>query len=483
MELVKGMDITLDIFDMGDQGNGIGRAAGLVVFVDGAVKGDRVLARLTQVKKSFARGYVKEIIKPSPDRIEAECPYHDLCGGCSYGCLTYEAELAVKENQVREKLARIGGVDREKVGAITGLAEPYRYRNKATMPISTGGNIKRKGGVIENLGPVAIGFYQQRSHVVVDCEDCLLLSPPAMAAAAAVRDFIEEDGLTCWDPKWSQGLFRHLVVRTAEGTGEAMVILVVNGKGIPGVQKLVTMLDDAIDETGYSLESVYININSENTSEVYGKKMQLLAGKPVIEEVMGERKFEVSPRSFYQVDPVMAEALYDQVKAFADLSGEENVLDLYCGVGTIGLWLADEAKYVAGIEIVPEAVVDANRNAVINGIVNARFLTGKAEEVMPAILKGEFTGDEVAASVVKDADIVILDPPRKGCQPELLDAVREVAPEKIIYVSCDPATLARDIAYLSDAYTVEQALPFDMFPRTNHVETVCCLSRKRVRAM
>lgn len=529
----KGDILELEIFDMTDDGRGIARYGGLVVFVSGCVAGNVVSARITKVKKRFALAACMEVLKESPWRIpagetetfetadgeafeEAEeeilCPYIDVCGGCAYGRITYDKELELKEKHVFEKLQRIGGIatgqddpDAEagvQFEPITGMSAPYRYRNKAQMQISTGGNIKRKGGIIENLGPAAVGFYEVRSHNVIDCLDCQIQSDAAVAAADALRWFMEEDHITAWDDQWEQGLLRHMIVRTAFGTGEVMVILVINGKAIPNAPKLIEMLDDAIDEAGYSLESIWLNVNKEKTSQIFGKDFIPLAGKNVITEQFGPLTVEISPASFYQVNPVMAEALYNKAMEYAGLTGDEYVLDLYCGVGSIGLWMAEKAKYIIGIESVKPAVIDANRNAVLNGVINARYICGKAEEVLPVLAEADpahletvlkdaglpkesLVGiDEEVAAAVKKADVVILDPPRKGCHTALLDAVRKLAPERIVYVSCDPATLARDIAYLGDpngqgdSYTLEKAAPFDMFPRTGHVETVVLMTRK-----
>ena len=532
----KGALLELEIFDMTDDGRGIARYGGLVVFVSGCVVGDVVSARVTKVKKRFALAACMEILKESPWRIpagepemiedidgniaeeadeEVLCPYIDVCGGCAYGRITYDKELELKERHVQEKLSRIGGAQIDGDGAsdetqgvafepITAMTIPYRYRNKAQMQISTGGNIKRKGGIIENLGPAAVGFYEVRSHNVIDCLDCQIQSDAAVAAADALRQFMEEDHITAWDDKWEQGLMRHMVVRPAFGTGEVMVVLVINGKAIPNAPKLIEMLDDAIDAAGYSLESIWLNVNKDKTSQIFGKEFLPLAGKNVITEQFGHLTVEISPASFYQVNPVMAEALYNKALEYAGLTGEEYVLDLYCGVGSIGLWMADKAKYIIGIESVKPAVLDANRNAVLNGVINARYICGKAEEVLPVLAdadpahletvlkdsglpKESLTGiDEAVTEAVQKADVVILDPPRKGCHTALLDAVRKLAPERIVYVSCDPATLARDIAYLSDpagqgdAYTLKKAAPFDMFPRAGHVETVVSLSRAKM---
>lgn len=476
----KGQICRLEIVDISDQGQGIGRAEGMAVFVPETVVGDIVLAELTKVKKNYAFGKLVEVEEPSINRIEPLCEdgFSKGCGGCSLARLDYQGQLVLKENQVREKLRRLGNLADPIVNPIIGMDKPFHYRNKAQFPISTGGIITRKGGVVENLGEPAIGFYKPRSHEVVDCGNCMLQSPAAMAAADALRRFMEEDNITAWDEKWEKGLMRHLIVKTAFGTGEVMVILVVNGNGIPNGQKLVEMLDEAIYDAGFSLESVVLNVNKKKGSAITGDEIIPIAGKPTILETIGEMAFEISPLSFYQVNPIQMEKLYDQAVEYAALTGTETVLDLYCGVGTIGLYCAKDAGQVIGIESVKNAILDANRNAVINGIVNAQFLCGKAEEELPRLLSSSDEGD-VFAEAAKSADVVILDPPRAGCRPELLEAVGQVGPKRIVYVSCDPATLARDVKLLGEmGYMFVEATPVDMFPWTGCVETCVLLSHK-----
>ena len=471
------------IEDMTQEGAGLGRDNGMAVFVKGSVLGDLVECEITKVKKNYAFGRLVEIVEPSPDRIEAECPYSGICGGCQYSRLAYDAQLKLKEKQVRDKLTRLGGLENPKVNPTIGMEEPFRYRNKATMPVWTGGIITRKGGIVENLGEPAIGFYRGKSHDVVDCYDCFLQSEPAMAAAEALRRFMAEDNITAYDPKWDKGLMRHLIVKTARGTGEVMVILVVNGKGIPNAQKLIEMLDDYIyslppteDGVEYSLESVILNVNKTG-KDIMTDECITLAGKPTILEEVGGLKFEISPLSFYQVNPVQMEKLYGKAMEYADLHGSETVLDLYCGVGTIGIFAMQAgAGRVIGIESVKGAVIDANRNSVINGIVKSRYVCGRAEEELPKLISGEGLKDEELK--IDSADVVFLDPPRAGCDERLLDAVLSVEPSKIVYISCDPATLARDIKYLCEkGYEFEEATPVDMFPWTVHVEVVTCLQR------
>lgn len=490
----KGDIVRIKIEDISNEGQGIGKADGFAVFVKDTVVGDVVEAELTKVKKNYGFGRVVSYVEASPDRQEPFCPYYGSCGGCIYQAMEYDAGLELRARQIRDKLIRIGGLENPTVNAAIGMEKPLRYRNKASMPVSTGGLITKKGGIVMPVHEPRIGFYRKKSHEVVDCEDCLLQSEPAMAAAKALRRFMEEDNITSYDPRWEKGLMKHIIVRTAMGTGQVMVILVINGKGIPNAAKLVEMLDDAIYnvpvyEEGplagieFNLESVILNINKKNTSEILGSECITLAGKPTITEKVGDLQFEISPLSFYQVNPVQMEKLYGKVLEYADLKGGETVLDLYCGVGTIGLFCADDMRKkggegrVIGIETVREAVVDANRNAVINGIVNARYICGKAEEELDRIFDDKEHADD--GLHIDRADVVILDPPRAGCDGRLLKAAAEAAPEKIIYVSCDPATMARDIKQLTaSGYEFIEATPVDMFPWTGSVEVVCLLSHK-----
>ncbi len=484
----KGQILRLKIEDMSGEGKGIGKAQGFAVFVDNCILGDEINVELTKVKKNYGFGRIVEIIEPSPERITPSCPYDGVCGGCQYGGLDYSAQLKLKEKQVRDKLIRLGALENPKVNPTVGMDEPFRYRNKASMPVSTGGLITKKGGIVIPVHEPRVGFFQPKSHEVVDCQDCMLQSEPAMAAAKALRQFMEEDNITSYDPRWEKGLMRHMIVRTAAGTGQVMVILVINGKGIPNAAKLIDMLDEAIFnvpvyEEGplagveFTLESVILKINKKKTSEILGEECITLAGKPTILEEIGGLNFEISPLSFYQVNRLQMVRLYEKALEYADMKGGETVLDLYCGVGTIGLFCAAAgAGRVIGIESVKGAVLDANRNAVINGIVNARYVCGKAEEELPKLVSGEGLKDESLR--ISNADVVILDPPRSGCDRVLLDTVIDIKPNQIVYVSCDPATLARDIKYLTEkGFEFVEATPVDMFPWTGAIEVVCSLKR------
>ena len=460
----KGQIQELTIEDMSNEGQGIGKVEGMAVFVDNTIIGDVVKAELTKLKKNYAFGRLTEIIEPSPYRIDPSCQYSQNCGGCSLQTMEYGKQLELKKKMIEDKLIRIGGIEKPMVHDTIGMENPWRYRNKAQFPI----------------GGSSIGFYRAKSHQVINCEECLIQSEPAEKLAQALRDYMKSDNISAYDEETGKGLLRHLIVKTAFGTGEVMAILVINGKGLPNGEKLVYLMEDAIDEiapnpeTGveFSLESVVLNINKKKNSEIMGETCVNLAGKPNITEKVGDLSFEISPTSFYQVNPIQMVSLYDKALEYSALTGEETVLDLYCGVGTIGLYCASKAKKVIGIESVRGAVLDANRNAVINGIVNAEFVHGRAEEELPVLVE----------EGVK-ADVVILDPPRSGCDPVLLEAVVSAAPSRIVYVSCDPATLARDIKILEgNGYKFVEAQPVDMFPMTTHVETCVLLSHKNSQA-
>lgn len=474
--LQSGDRISIAIEDVGLEGEGIGRADGMAVFVPGAIPGDVAEVELVAVKKNFARGRMLKLETVSEHRCEPFCPYVGQCGGCSLQTMTYQRQLLLKEKWVRDRLQRIGGLETPEVLPTIGMAEPRAYRNKAQFPVNAGNLKKNSEGKYRNTQPCHIGFYRPRSHQVVDCAGCAIQSEPANALAAALRRYVDETGVSIYDEKSGMGLLRHLVVKSAFQTGEVMAIFVVNGDHLPKVERLVELCDAAVNDLGeedswfWSLESVVINVNRAKGSEILGHECIVVAGKSTIIDQIGDLTFEVSPLSFYQVNPEQTVKLYDTVRDYAALTGKETVLDLYCGVGTIGLYCASGAARIIGVESVKQAVLDANRNAVINGIVNAEYICGKAEEILPKRLSG-----------VK-ADVVILDPPRSGCKEELLSAVMAVSPARIIYVSCDPATLARDIKVLcAGGYHLEKAQPVDMFPHTANCEVCVKLCREEKR--
>ena len=470
----KGQEAELYIEDISDQGQGIGKIDGFAVFVQGAVPGDRVKCVLTKVKKNFAFAKLVDILEASSYRVKPSCPNYYECGGCDFGEINYEGQLKIKEKQVKDKLFRIGGIDPEKVKKIMPMENNFHYRNKVAMQISTGGKTVRKSGITENYEKPSVGFFKRKTHDVVDCGECILQNPSAIAAAKAMRRFLEDNNITAWDENRQQGLMKQMTVKTAITTGEVMVVIKINGNKIPDCEKLVHLMDEYINAVNYSLESVYIDNN---------KDLVNIAGKRVIIEDFGNIRYEISPMSFYQVNPVMTVKMYDKVREYADMKGNETLLDLYCGVGSIGLWCAGDAKNILGIEAEHSAILDANRNAVINRIVHARYIRGKAEKVIKELVC-EQKNDHIAANkydsdiikMAKKANTVIVDPPRSGCHKDLLDTIVKVAPEKIVYVSCDPAALARDIKILTNnGYEFVEGTPFDVFCHTRHVETVALL--------
>ncbi len=476
----KGDIIRLEVVDISHEAKPIGKVDGLVIFADKGTFGDVLEVEITKVKKSYALAKTTNIIEASPHRVESPCPHSKECGGCNYMDLSYESQLELKYRQLVDKLVRLGGINNPLVREFVcaDVDDRKGYRNKTTYEITTFGNIKRKGGVIENLGPATIGFKGRGSHDVVAVSDCVVQSRAARAAVEATRTFMEEDNITAFDSKWNQGLMRNMVVRVSEDTREVMVNYIINGKSIPNGEKLIGMLDDAIYEAGYELVSVNLSHKKEDdvSLDIYGKEIKEYAGRGFIKDKIGKLDFEVSPRSFYQINKTCTKLLYDKVVEYANLSKEDVVLDLYCGVGSIGLYCADKAKFVLGVESVKDAVINANRNAVINGIVNARFVEGKAEEVLVKLAGGD--GEEQLVQSVNFASVVILDPPRAGCHKELLQTVADISPERIVYVSCDAATLSRDIKILGElGYSFVEATPVDMFAFTNHFETVCLLVR------
>ena len=465
--MITEFDIKIKITDIGANGEGIGKVDGLAVFVfpgeaedspNKPIIGDVVLVEITKVKKNYVVAKMKRLVAPSEYRREPFCEYAGVCGGCPLQEMSYEGQIKLKDKQVRDRLIRIAGIESPKVNKIIGMEDSFRYRNKAQMPVARD----------------AVGFFKADSNEVVNCNRCLVSAKPMEAVAEALRKFIHSNNMTAYDRKTGKGLIRHLVVRAAHGTGEVMAILVINGKRLPDYQKLIGMMDGAVNELPpygegkkYSLESVIFNFNTKNTSEILGERCVTAAGKPTIEDTIGSMRFEISPLSFYQVNPVQMKKLYDKVLEYSQLTGNETVLDVYCGIGTIGLFCARAAKKVIGIESLKSAIFDANRNAAINAVTNVEYMHGQAEEILPKLAGEGFF-----------ADVVILDPPRAGCKPKLLEAVCKVAPKRIVYISCNTATLARDVKLLMEmGYRFEEAAPVDMFPWTAHVECVVLMAR------
>ncbi len=509
--------IELDIVDVGVGAEGIGKFDGYTFFVKNAVMGDKVEAIITKMNKGYGFAKVTKLLSPSPDRCEPPCKICDKCGGCQIMQINYDAQLRLKENKVKNNLERIGGVNFGEGGAeflpIIGMEPnefsqtPTHYRNKVQFPI-----VKNKEG------KTISGFYAGRTHYIIETDTCPASLDFNDKILATIRAFLDENNISTYSEESGNGLVRHVLIRNGFKTGQTMVCLVINGESLSSdicqqINSCANALRESTTETLeekfatslFSLEddfmkitSICLNINKENTNVILGNKNVPIHGPLYIEDKivsadasMKELLFRISPLSFYQVNPTQTSKLYDAALKAADLKGDETVWDLYCGIGTISLFLAQKAKKVIGVEIVPEAIEDAKENALLNGISNAEFFCGKSEEVFP-----DLVGSLDTDGNIRSADIVVLDPPRKGCDKILLDKILEVGPERIVYVSCDSATLARDIKILTGAgacseekatpsdaaYKLISAQPVDMFPNTVHVETAVKLCRGNVDA-
>lgn len=448
--------LNIKIEDMGVNGEGIGKVEGIPFFVKDAVIGDLISAKIIKMKKNYGYARLLEVLEPSPQRVEPKCPYYKQCGGCQLQPLSYSGQLEMKERKVKNNLMRIGGFSSIPYEGITGMEEPYYYRNKAIYPIG-----KNKDGKI------IAGFYASRSHTIIDNRKCYLGVEVNERILDIVISFMEEYQIEPYDEVTGKGLVRHVLIRFGFHTKEIMVCLVVNGKKLPHSDKLVKELQNL-----EGMKSITLNVNRKNTNVILGEEIINLWGQNYISDFIGGIKFQISPLSFYQVNPNQTEKLYKLALDYAELTGEETVWDLYCGIGTISLFLAQRAKRVYGVEIVPQAIEDAKVNAEINQITNASFFIGKAEEVLPEYFAKH--QDEVKV------DVIVVDPPRKGCDQVLLDTIVQMEPERVVYVSCDSATLARDLKYLCErGYEVLRVQGIDMFGQTVHVETCVALSRRK----
>lgn len=447
----KNDEFDVEITGYTSKGYGVGKYGEMPIFIENTAVGDTVGCHIIKVGKAYCVGKLTEVKIPSPDRIPPKCAVFNKCGGCAYCHLTYEAQLKLKEERVKDCFKRIGHLD-ALVMPIMPSPKSERYRNKAQYPV------RRTGDKLE------IGFFARKSHRVIDDSDCFLQPVEFNDIKEIIRVWIKKYAVSIYSEAKGTGLLRHIFVRKAESTGEISVCLVINGKKIPEPKALVNEL---LKIEGF--KTLTLNINREDTNVILGKETLPVYGDGFIEDVICGVRVRISPQSFYQVNKDCAELLYKKVAAYADLNGEQTVLDLYCGTGTIGLTLADKAKSLIGAELVPEAVEDARKNAQLNNITNAEFICGDAAAVADELKKRGTA-----------PDVVIIDPPRKGCSEELLKTIADMSPEKTVYVSCDPATLARDCAVLSTlGYEVTEATPVDMFPGTTHVETVCLLSRTK----
>ena len=457
------------ITDIGVNGEGIGKVDGYTLFIKDAVIGDTVEAKVMKAKKNYGYARLMEVIAPSPDRVKPQCPFARKCGGCQIQEMSYERQLAFKAQKVRGNLERIGGFSAELLDQVMepalGMDAPFGYRNKAQFPFGT-----------DKEGNPVTGFYAGRTHHIIPNTDCALGVLVNREILEIILNFMKKNKIPSYDEKTGKGLIRHVLIRYGFATREIMVCLVVNGTEISEAGELLSELSKIPGMTSITLSS-----NMLRTNVIMGDSFDVLWGSGYITDYIGGIKYRISPLSFYQVNPVQTENLYSLALEYADLKGHETVWDLYCGIGTISLFLAQKARKVYGVEIIPQAIDDARENARINGIENVEFFVGKAEEVLPgwyqqyAVSGGDSAGNEARA------DVVIVDPPRKGCDEALLGTIVEMAPERVVYVSCDPATLARDLKYLcGQGYVLERVRAVDMFPETVHVETVVLLSKGEI---
>ncbi len=449
MNIKKNDDIKLNIEAMTSEGSAVGHYDGIAVFVRGAVPGDEIIAHIIKVSKKYLVATIKEIIKKSPLRIESDCPVSSKCGGCSFRNMTYDEELNYKKSRVEDALKRIGHIDTQ-VDDVIGADKLNHYRNKAQYPVN----------ICD--GELCAGFYAYKSHRIIPCSNCLLQNEDFEKCIEAFSEWIAASDITSYDEKTGKGLLRHIYLRKAFGTGEIMACAVINGSNLPKQELLIKELCRI-----ENIKSICININKKNSNVILGQTTKTIWGSETITDVLLGKKFVISPNSFYQVNHDQCEKLYSKAAEYADLNSDETLVDLYCGTGTIGITMADKAKRVFGIEIVEQAVENAKLNAEINGITNAEFFCGDAYE----------GAKELERRNIKP-DVVVLDPPRKGCQKELFDIIERMNPKRIVYVSCDSATLARDLAILKDKnYIAEKVTPVDMFPRTPHVECVAKIEK------
>ena len=452
MKFKKNDMVTVEIKDMGHDGEGIGKAEGYTLFIKDAVIGDLVEAKVMKAGKNYGYARLMQVLKPSKDRVEPKCSCARACGGCQLQALSYEKQLEFKEKKVRGNLERIGGFSDLEIEKVIGMEHPWRYRNKAQYPVGK-----------DKDGKIITGFYAGRTHSIIPNQDCLLGAEINETILEKVIAYMEENHVTPYDETTGRGLVRHVLIRCGYQTGEIMVCLIVNGRKLPAAEKLTDSLREIPGMTSISL-----NVNTKRNNVILGEEVINLWGQAFITDAIGEVKYQISPLSFYQVNPIQTEKLYETALEFAGLTGKETVWDLYCGIGTISLFLAKKAKQVYGVEIVPPAIADARKNAALNGIENAEFYVGKAEKVLPEKYEQEGIS----------ADVIVVDPPRKGCDEAVLQTMLKMKPERIVYVSCDSATLARDLKRLcEEMYEVKRVAVCDMFPQGVHVETVALLTR------
>ncbi len=454
----KNDQFTVSIEDMSEDGAGIGKTEGYTWFVKDAVIGDVVEAGVTKMKKNYGFARLVKILEPSPYRVEPRCPVARQCGGCQLQAMSYEEQLRFKEKKIRNNLSRLGGIPADQIPMepIMGMENPWRYRNKAQFPFGK----NKKGEIIT-------GFYAGRTHDIIEQEDCLLGVEENKEILEIIRNFMKEYKIEPYDEKNHSGLVRHALIRKAFATGELMVCLVINGRSLPAAGELAKRL-----QAMPGMTSISCSVNQEKTNVIMGREIVNIWGPGYITDRIGEVTYRISPLSFYQVNPGQTKKLYDTALEFAGLKGGETVWDLYCGIGTISLFLAQKAGKVCGVEIVPQSIEDARENARLNHMENVEFFVGKAEEVLPE----QYEKNHIRA------DVIVVDPPRKGCDEKCLETIVKMQPERLVYVSCDSATLGRDVKYLREnGYELKRVRGCDMFGNGVHVETVALFVRQENR--
>ena len=440
----KNEDFEVDILDNGIEGEGIAKINGYTTFIKGALKGEKARIKIVKANKDYGFGKLLEIIETSKNREEPICPNFNRCGGCNLQHMNYESQLELKENLVKNTLKKALGRE-VNIESIIGMGIPYNYRNKAQYPVKDG----------------KIGFYADRTHDLIENDKCYIQDETTDKLAKRAFELLMQNNNTCYDESSEKGNIRHIMTRIGKNTDELMLVIVTKEKKIKGIEKIISVLTKEY----LNLVSVIQNINTKNTNIIMGKECITLYGEDYIVDELGGYNFKISPLSFYQVNPTQTEVLYNVAKDFAELTDEDIVYDLYCGIGTISIFVADSVKKVYGVEIVEEAIEDAKINARINEISNTQFYAGAAEKLIPEMYRKGMT-----------ANVVFVDPPRKGCDETLLDTIIEMKPERVVYISCNPATLGRDLKYLTDnGFKIKKVQPVDMFPQTGHVECVTLL--------
>ncbi|OCS86956.1 23S rRNA (uracil(1939)-C(5))-methyltransferase RlmD [Caryophanon tenue] len=440
--------LTVTIEDLTHDGNGVAKVDGYPLFIQGALPDETAEVHVLKTLKNYGFAKVINIVTPSPDRVEAPCAYFAQCGGCQLQHMTYEGQLKWKQKMVENVMRRIGKIDAP-VHATKGMQDPWRYRNKAQIPFA------------EQDGRIMAGFYKTKSHHIVDMDRCLIQNTESDAIMRELKLTLQQLGVRPYNEEKHKGVLRHVVIRKGNATDEVMVVLVTRTHALPEKEAVIEAIKEMVPNT----VSIVQNVNSKKTNVIFGDETFVLYGKEAIVDTIGDVKFEISARSFYQVNPTQTEVLYKQALDYAQLQGGERVIDAYCGIGTISLFLAQTAAHVSGVEIVPQAIEDAKRNAELNGFTNTYFEAGPAEEVIPRWYKEG-----------KGADVLVVDPPRKGCDEALLTTILTQQPKRVVYVSCNPATLARDLRILEDGgYKTKEVQPVDMFPHTAHCEAVAWL--------